>query len=72
MATKKITKTSTTRTLLVYLGDTGLEVGELQFSRQGQKEVSAFRYSPAWLRLKLVCSSFGSVVRFLPDAKMTL
>ncbi len=24
-------------------------MGELQFSRQGQKEVSAFRYSPAWL-----------------------
>jgi hypothetical protein len=33
----------------VYLGDTALEVGELQFSRQGQKEVSAFRYSPSWL-----------------------
>ena len=49
MATTKKAKTSTTRTLLVYLGDTGLEVGELQFSRQGQKEVSAFRYSPAWL-----------------------
>ncbi len=49
MATTKKAKTSTTRTLLVYLGDTGLEIGELQFSRQGQKEVSAFRYSPAWL-----------------------
>jgi serine/threonine-protein kinase HipA len=49
MATTKKAKTSTTRTLLVYLGDTGLEVGELQFSRQGQKELSAFRYSPAWL-----------------------
>jgi len=50
MATTKKAKTSTTQTLLVYLGDTGLEVGELQFSRQGQKEVSAFRYSSAWLR----------------------
>jgi serine/threonine-protein kinase HipA len=49
MATTKKAKTSTTRTLLVYLGDAGLEVGELQFSRQGQKEVSAFRYFPAWL-----------------------
>ena len=49
MATTKKAKTSTTRTLLVYLGDTGLEVSELQFSRQGQKEVSAFRYSLAWL-----------------------
>ncbi len=44
MATTKKAKASTTRTLLVYLGDTELEVGELQFSRQGQKEVSAFRY----------------------------
>lgn len=35
--------------LRVYLGDTGLEVGELQFSQQGQKEVSAFRYFPSWL-----------------------
>ena len=49
MATTKKAKASTTRTLLVYLGDTELEVGELQFSRQGQKEVSAFRYSHAWL-----------------------
>ena len=49
MATTQKGKTSTTQTLLVYLGDTALEVGELQFSRQGQKEVSAFRYSPSWL-----------------------
>lgn len=49
MAMTKKTKTSTTRMLRVYLGDTGLEVGELQFSQQGQKEVSAFRYSPSWL-----------------------
>lgn len=50
MATTAKAKTGTTRTLLVCLGDTGLEVGELQFSTQGQKEVSAFQYSPAWLR----------------------
>lgn len=49
MAMTKKTRTSTTRMLRVYLGDTGLEVGELQFSQQGQKEVSAFRYSPSWL-----------------------
>lgn len=40
MATTKKAKASTTRTLLVYLGDTGLEVGELQFSRQGQGQCS--------------------------------
>lgn len=49
MAMTKKTKTSKTRMLRVYLGDTGLEVGELQFSQQGQKEVSAFRYFPSWL-----------------------
>jgi serine/threonine-protein kinase HipA len=36
-ANDKKAKSSTTRTLLVYLGDTGLALGEVQFSRKGQK-----------------------------------
>ena len=49
MATSKKAKNSTTRTLLVYLGDTGLEVGELQFSRQ----VDFTRFNRHLLRSKL-------------------